>query len=78
MCGCCDKAEINKEKRCTLVNEKMGVVKKKNVKKEVANGKTNNPNKVDDNTKAKKKKKVSCLQCIKPMDEGIHIPTYTR
>lgn len=52
--------------------KKMGVVKqtksktKKDVKKDLANGKSNDVKKV------KKKKLVSCLQCIKPgKEDGI-------
>lgn len=52
----------------------MGVVKNKNInKKDVANGKTKNLKKTDEKAKVKKKKKVSCLQCIKPMDDGTYL-----
>lgn len=44
----------------------MGVVKKKEKKVKQVNA---NGNKKDD--KVKKKRKVSCLQCIKPGDDGI-------
>lgn len=52
----------------------MGVVKHKNktkndVKKKEKNNVANGKPKKDDG-KVKKKKLVSCLQCIKPVDDG--------
>lgn len=50
-----------------VVKQKKNKTKSEDVKNNVANGKQ----KIKENGKVKKKKTVSCLQCIKPVEDGI-------